>query len=104
MCCLFTANACVLSCVRLFATPGDRSPSGAPSMEFPRQEDWSELLLPPSGDLPDPGLELASLALAGGLFTTALAGKPILLTHTVLLEQIFVCLAAPRLACSLRDL
>ena len=67
------------------------------SMEFSRQEYWSELLLPPSGDLPDPGTELASLALAGGFFTTVLAGKPILLTHSVLLKKVFVCLAAPLL-------
>ena len=70
------------------------------SMEFSRQEYWSELLLPPSGDLPNPGIELASLALAGGFFTTALAGKPKLLTHSVLLKKIFVCSAAPRLSCS----
>ena len=57
------------------------------SMEFSRQEYWSELLLPPSRDLPDPGIELESLALAGGFFTTALAGKPILLTHSVLLKD-----------------
>jgi len=31
------------------------------------------------GDLPDPGLEPSSPALAGGLFTTELPGKPIML-------------------------
>ena len=43
-------------------------------MEFSRQEYWSELLFPPPGDLPDPGVEpesLTSPALAGGLFTTS---------------------------------
>ena len=30
------------------------------SMEFPRQEYWSELPFPPPGDLPDPGIEPAS--------------------------------------------
>jgi len=29
------------------------------------------------GDLPDPGLEPVSLALAGGFFTTDLPGKPL---------------------------
>ena len=43
------------------------------SMEFSRQEYWSGLPFPPSGDLPDPGIEPTSLgslpALAGGFFT-----------------------------------
>ena len=32
--------------------------------------------LPPPGHPPDPGIEPTSLALAGGLFTTGLPGKP----------------------------
>ena len=43
------------------------------SMGFSRQEYWSGLPCPPSGDLPDPGIEPSSLtypALAGRLFTT----------------------------------
>ena len=39
-------------------------------MGFPRPEYWSELPFPSPGDLPDPGIEPASPALAGGLFTT----------------------------------
>ena len=39
------------------------------SMEFSRQEYWSGLPCPPPGDLPDPGIEPASLALARGFFT-----------------------------------
>ena len=73
------------------------------SMEFSRQEYWSELLFPLSGNLPNPGIKPmfpASPVLAGGFFTTALAGKPKLLTHSVLLKKIFVCSAAPRLSCS----
>ena len=45
-----------------------------PSMGFFRQEYWSGLPCPPPGDLPDPGIELASLmspTLAGRLFTTS---------------------------------
>ena len=41
---------------------------------FSRQEYWSELQCPPPGDLPDPGIEPASLtspALAGRFFTTS---------------------------------
>ena len=49
------------------------------SMGFSRQEYWSGLPFPPPGDLPDPGIEptsSASLALAGGFFTTEPLGKP----------------------------
>ena len=44
------------------------------SMGFSRQEYWSGLPYPPPGDLPNPGIEPASLmspALAGGFFTTS---------------------------------
>ena len=42
------------------------------SLEFPRQEYWSGLPFPSSGDLPDPGIKPTSHmspALAGGFFT-----------------------------------
>ncbi|KAB0377508.1 hypothetical protein FD755_011952 [Muntiacus reevesi] len=44
-------------------------------MGFSRQEYWSGLSLSPPGDLPDPGMEPISLALAGGFFTTLPPGK-----------------------------
>ena len=40
-------------------------------MEFSRQESWSGLPFPSAGDLPDPGIESGSPALAAGFFTTA---------------------------------
>ena len=43
------------------------------SMGSSEQEYWTGLPCPPAGDLPDPGIEPASLvspALTGGLFTT----------------------------------
>ena len=43
-------------------------------MGFSRQEYWSGLPCPPSGNLPNPGIEPASLAspaLAGRFFTTS---------------------------------
>ena len=49
------------------------------SMGFPRQVYWGRLPFPPPRDLPNPGIELASLAspvLAGGFFTTLPPGKP----------------------------
>ena len=38
------------------------------SMGFPRQEYWSGLPFPSPGHLPNPGIKLASPALAGGFF------------------------------------
>ena len=49
------------------------------SMEFFRQEYWSGLPFPSSEDLPDPGIEPTSPALAGEFFTTEPPGKPKLL-------------------------
>jgi len=47
------------------------------SMGFPRQEYWSGLPFPSSGDLPNPGIEFpASPTLAGGFFTTEPPEKP----------------------------
>ena len=53
-------------------------------MEFSRQEHWSELPFPLSGDLPDPEIEHESPlspALAGGFFTTEPRGKPHVVSH-----------------------
>ena len=54
-------------------------------MEFSRQEYWSGLPFPTSGDLPDSGMEPVSPAfpaLAAMFITTAPAGKPPLMTIT----------------------
>jgi len=40
------------------------------------EEHWSGLPCPPPGDLPDPGIELVSPALADGLFTAEPPRKP----------------------------
>ena len=66
-------------CVRLYAMLWTAACQIPPSMGFSRQECRSGLLFPPPGDLPDPGVESASLvssALAGGFFTTEKPGKP----------------------------
>ena len=75
--------ACVcaqpLSHVQRFATPGTAAHRGPLSMEFSRQEYWSELSFPSPGDLPDSGIGSASLApsaLAGKFLTTVTPGKP----------------------------
>ena len=44
-------------------------------MGFPRQEYWSGWPCPPPGDLPDPGIQPVSPALAGGFFVTESPGK-----------------------------
>ena len=54
--------------------PMNCGPPGSSVRGFARQEYWSGLLCPPSGDLSDPGIEAASLmspALAGRFFTTS---------------------------------
>jgi len=43
----------------------------------PRQEYWSDLPFPSPGDLPEPGVKLASPALAGRFFNTQPPGKPL---------------------------
>ena len=61
------------------ATPWTVARQAPLSMGFSRQEYWSGLPCPPSGDLPDPGIEPASLAspaLVGRFFTTEPPRKP----------------------------
>ena len=57
--------------------PVDCSPPVPLSMGFLRQEYWNRLPFPSSGDLPDPGIEFMSPALAGNFFTTEQPQKPI---------------------------
>ena len=45
-------------------------------MGFSRQDYWSGLPFLPPGDLPGPGIEPVSPALAGGIFTIEPPGKP----------------------------
>ena len=46
------------------------------SMGFPMWEYWCGLPFPSPGDLPDPGVEPTSPALAGGFFSIEPPGKP----------------------------
>ena len=62
------------SCVWLSATPWTVAGQAPLSMGFSRKEYWSGLLCPSPGDLPNPGIEPASLvspALAGRFFTAS---------------------------------
>ena len=61
------------SCIQLFVTPWTVACQAPLSMAFSRQEYWRGLPFPSPEDLPDPGVEPASLtspALAGMFFTT----------------------------------
>ena len=64
-----------LSHVQLFAIPWMVARQAPWSMGFPRQEYWSGLSFPSPEDLPDPGTEPRSPALAGRFFTTEPPGK-----------------------------
>ena len=58
-------TVCVLSCfswVLLFATPWTVAHQASLSMGFPRHEYWSGLPCLPPGDLPNPVIQLISLA------------------------------------------
>ena len=62
--------------VGLFVTPWTVARPAPLSVEFSRQECWSELPLPTPGDLPQPRIEPVSPALTGEFFTIAPSGKP----------------------------
>ena len=71
---------CVWFCNSLNCSLPDSS-----SMEFSRQKYWSRSPFPAPWDLPDPGIETASLmspALAGEFFTSAPPEKPYLTAGT----------------------
>ena len=73
----FLACVCLLSHfshVQLCATLWILACQAPLLVGFSRQVSWSGLSCPPAGDLPDPGIEPASLmspASAGGFFTTS---------------------------------
>ena len=71
---LLLSCAQLLSSVRLFTTPWTKVQKTPLPMEFYKQEHWSGVPLPTSGDPPNIGIEpgsLASPALVGGFFTTS---------------------------------
>ena len=55
-------NLCMLACSVVFDLCGPRDCSLPDSSEFSRQEYWNGVLFPTSEDLPDSGIEPASLA------------------------------------------
>ena len=75
VCVCVKVNVKSLSRVRLFATPWTVAYQAPPSMGFSRQEYWSGLPFPSSGDLPDPGIEPGSCTLGANALTSEPPGK-----------------------------
>ena len=66
-------------CPSLYTPPWTVAHQAPLSTGFSRQEHWSGWLCSPPGDLPDPGIELASLmspALAGRFLPLVPHGEP----------------------------
>ena len=76
---------CTCSVMSDSATSWTAAHEAPVSMGCPRQEYWSGLPFPTSGDLSNPGMEplsLVSPALTGGFFTTFHLGSPIIALGT----------------------
>ena len=71
VCINYCAALRCFSHVWLCVTPWTAACQVPLSMGFSRQEYWNGLTYAPSGDLPDPGIELASPALKCGFFTSS---------------------------------
>ena len=70
LCCCLVSQSCWV-----LATPWTVTCQAPLSMGLPRQEYWSGLPFPSPRDLPHPGIEPESPALAGGFFTTKSPAK-----------------------------
>ena len=66
-----------LSHVRLFVTPWTVAHEAPISIEFSRQEYWSELPFSSPGDLPDPGIEPGSSVLQADTLPSELPGQSV---------------------------
>ena len=74
-----------------FVTPWTTAHQAPLSMEFSRQECWSRFPYLPPGDLPDPGIEPASPALASWFFTAEPPGKLIVTQNLWFCVWLFKC-------------
>ena len=79
------------SCLTL-VTPWTIACQAPLSMGFSRQEYWSELSFPSPGDLPDPGINPTSPALAGEFFTTEQPGK---LIFSLNVHKVYLAIFSP---------
>ena len=71
----------------------DWTPPGSSVQGIPQQESWNGLPFPSPGDLPNPGIEPTSSALAGSFFTIELPGKSYLIPKVP--GEIYHVLLAP---------
>ena len=76
-----------LNCVPVFATPWTVACKSPLSTGFSRREFWNGLPFSSLRNPPDPGIEPASSALAGGFFIAEPPGKPITLFNPNYLPQ-----------------
>ena len=80
-------GVCMLSHVCLFVTLWTVAQQAPLTMGFSRQEYWSGLPFPSSGNLPNLGIKPTSLmspALSGGFFTTSAAWEALVINNTVI--------------------
>ena len=97
-CSCSVAQSCLTLC-----NPVDCSRQAQLSMGFPRQEYWSGLPFPPAGDLPNPGNQPTSSALAGRFHTTEPPRKPRKVPGHVLLQNFWsLCVGVPGRRCRSR--
>ena len=71
----------VCSCFQLFVTPWTVAHQAPLSMEFSRQEYWSGLPFPPSGDLPNQGIKPVSPVLQADSLPLSHLGTPLIVVH-----------------------
>ena len=92
-----------LSSVQLFATPWTIAYQAPPSMGISRQEYWSGLPFPSPGELPDPGIKLASPELEADTLPSEPPGKLSRVINSVTnrMERSFVI--QTKLMCLLRS-
>ena len=72
-------STCDDGIITLFVMPRTVAHQAPLSLEFSRQEYWSELPFPSPEDLPDPGIEPRSPALQANSLPSEPSGKP----HTI---------------------
>ena len=102
---MYVCYANRFSPVHLFATPWTEALQAPLSMGLSGKEYWSELPRPPPGDIPDPGVEPASLmspALVGGFFTTSAAWEAHVCVYVCM--SIYVCMCVCLNYFSLRNI
>ena len=93
-------HVCMLgcfSCVWLFVTLWTVAHQAPLSMGLSMQEYWSELPFPSPGDLPDPGIELTSLALQADSLWLSHQGSPEVMEANAILRLVLPC-HLPRIA------